>query len=64
MNIQDAHREISGYLNKIAQMFDRPYETKITILIRNPWLEDGDMLLTNDADDMILTGIKKLQKPK
>ena len=53
---------IADKLVDISAMFERPYETKITIVIRTPWLPDGGVLISDDDFDAALAEIKRLRE--
>ena len=41
------HDDLSADLNRIARRFKSPL---LTLIVRNPQLADGDVVLTNDPD--------------
>lgn len=54
--MSDADRKLEGLrrqaekaLNELAASFSRPGETKLTLIIRCPWLGDGDTVFTDDT---------------
>jgi hypothetical protein len=49
--------DISAHLDAIKQHFKAP---KLTLLIRNPALNDGDVLLTDDSLPAVLQAIEHL----
>lgn len=55
------HEQVSGKLEEIAALFTRPSETKITIIIRTPWLSDGGVVITNDSDEEAIAEFRRLQ---
>ena len=59
--LQRLHADISESLDEIAALFDPKHETKITLIVRTPWLEDGDVLMGNDDYDEAITAINRLR---
>jgi hypothetical protein len=52
--------DIAEHLEEIAALFtQRP---KITIVIRTGWLNDGDVVLTDDEADLAIEALRKLEK--
>jgi hypothetical protein len=50
---------IADHLEDICKLFaQRP---KITIVIRTPWLEDGDVILSDDDFDLAIAAINRLR---
>jgi hypothetical protein len=50
--------EVSRHLERIAGYFTSP---KITLIVRAPQLEDGDLILTDDNLDEAIAAILKLK---
>ena len=50
------HDEISDHLDAIKALFKNP---KLTIVVRNPDLRDGDVIVTNDDLDLVIQAIEK-----
>ena len=59
--LQRLHADISESLNDIAALFDPKQEPKITLIVRTPWLEDGDVLMGNDDYDEAIAAINRLR---
>jgi hypothetical protein len=57
--LERIHAEIGFHLDEIRQLFKDP---KITIIIRNPMLNDADVLLTDDDLEKVIGAIKYLQE--
>jgi hypothetical protein len=55
------HRSLCFDLDTIAQRFKRPEVLKLTLVIRNPEVADGDVVLTNDDYDSAIAAIQKAQ---
>ena len=53
------HPSISTYLNKIVALF-KP-GAKITLIVRNPDVPDGDVILGNDNLDDAIAAINNLK---
>ena len=54
------HHKLDAELKKIARLFRNP---KITLVIRNPDLADGDVVLTDDDPEAVIAAIRCLEKP-
>jgi hypothetical protein len=59
--LQRLHADISESLNEIAALFDPKHTPMITLIVRTPWLEDGDVLMGNDDYDEAITAINRLR---
>ena len=59
--LQRLHADISRSLNEIAALFDPKHTPKMTLIIRTPWLEDGDVLMGNDDYDESIAAINRLR---
>ena len=59
--LQRLHADISQSLNEIAALFDPKHTPKITLVVRTPWLEDGDVLTGNDDFDEAIAAINRLR---
>ena len=57
----EAQMKISRHLEAIERLFTAP---KVTLVIRNPELEDGDLIVTNDSFDDAIEAIKNLKDRK
>jgi hypothetical protein len=58
--------QIADHLAAVADLFDHAHrkQTRITIVIRTPWLEDGGVLVSDEEDlDAAVAEIQRL-KPK
>ena len=53
------HAEIANHAGEISDLFVRG--AKVTILVRNPDLEDADVLVTNDEIDSAIAALGKLK---
>jgi hypothetical protein len=56
------HADIGEHLDAIKSMF-KP-GAKITLIVRNPSLKDGDVLLTDDDTREAVAALKRLEKAK
>jgi hypothetical protein len=56
------HQAISDHLEAISDFFTQ--KPKITIVIRTPWLECGDVVLTDDDSELAIAAIKRLEQAK
>lgn len=45
---------------RLRQLWARPDDVKITILVRVPWLEDGDFLVTEDDAEAVQVALARL----
>lgn len=52
---------IADKLVEVSEMFERPNETRITIVIRTPWLADGGVLISDDDFDAVIAEINRLR---
>ena len=53
---------IADKLVEVSEMFERPNETRITIVIRTPWLPDGGVLISDEANyDDAIAEIQRLR---
>jgi hypothetical protein len=50
-------QDISHHLDAIRVYFTAP---KVTLLVRNPALDDGDFLLTEDDLDLVIRALQRL----
>lgn len=55
--ITNLYIELDGDLRRIARRFKNP---KITLIVRNPDLADGDVVLTDDDPQKAIEAIQKL----
>jgi hypothetical protein len=57
--LQQLHYDISEDLERIAKRFKgRP---KITLIVRNPELADGDVLISDDDFEQAIAAIRRLK---
>lgn len=57
--LKQLHSEICAHLEEIVLLFkSRP---KITLMIRNPELDDGDVLISDDDADLAIEAIRRLE---
>lgn len=54
--IVQLHRDLDADLKRIARRFKSP---RITLVIRNPQVADGDMVLTDDDPEAAIAAIRK-----
>jgi hypothetical protein len=50
------HEKIEPHLKAISKLFKNP---KITLLVRAPDAEDGDLILTADDPDCVIAALKR-----
>jgi hypothetical protein len=60
MKPTELHAEIANHCGEIADLF-KP-GVRITILVRNPNLEDADVLVTDDSIDSAIAALGKLKE--
>lgn len=53
------HADLSRDLDSICARFKNP---KVTLIVRAPDLEDGDVVIGNDDLDMAIAAIERLKK--
>jgi hypothetical protein len=58
-SLQDIQQEISGHLAMIARLFVDP---KITIVIRQPGNDEGDVVLTDDEFDEAIEALRRTRR--
>jgi hypothetical protein len=59
--LEQLRLRIADKLADISEMFERPTETRITIVIRTPWLPDGGVLISDDDFTLALAEIERLR---
>jgi len=59
--LEDLHYDISSHLDEIRGYFKKPDQVKVTILVRNPWLKDGDVYITNDSTEEVIKALQQLE---
>jgi hypothetical protein len=59
VKLTEVHAEVPNHAGEIAELF-RP-GAKVTILVRNPGLDDGDMVITDDAIDSAIAALQNLK---
>lgn len=52
--------DIAEHLEAICALFD--FRPKVTIIIRTPWLDDGDVVLSDDSYDLAVNALRRLEK--
>jgi hypothetical protein len=57
--LQRLHQDLSFDLDRIARRFRNP---KITLIVRAPDLEDGDVVIGNDDLDAAIAAIQRLKE--
>lgn len=55
-----AHSEVADHCGEVAKLF-KP-GAKVTILIRNPHIEDGDMVVSDDSMDLAISALARLKE--
>lgn len=58
MNVVEMHREIANHASKIRHLF-KP-GAKVSIVVRNPSLPDGDVLVSDDQIDDVKRALDRL----
>ncbi len=56
--IQQLREDLSEDLNRIARRFKK--NPKLTLVVRNPDLADGDVVLSNDDPELAIAAIRGL----
>ena len=57
--LTNLHAEIANHAGEIASFFK--HGAKVTILVRNPSVEDADVLVTDDVIDSAIAALEKLK---
>jgi len=57
-DLSDVQAEVAYHLDRIGRLFKAP---KLTIVIRSPQLEDGDIILTDDDLPQVVAAIERLR---
>jgi hypothetical protein len=60
MKLPEVHAEIAEHCGEISDLF-KP-GCKVTILVRNPSLKDGDVLVSDDAIDAVVAALQRLKE--
>ena len=60
--LEKLRQRIANKLVEVSDMFERPKETRITIVIRTPWLPDGGVLISDDDFDSAIAEIQRLRE--
>lgn len=60
MDLTNLHAEIANHCGEISDLFK--HGAKVTVLVRNPGLEDGDVLVTDDQIDFVIIALGKLKE--
>jgi hypothetical protein len=58
--IKNLHAEVANHCGEIADLF-KP-GVKVTVLVRNPAVDDGDVLVTDDLIDLAIIALGKLKE--
>lgn len=61
MDLTELHAIIANHAGEIADLFKRSHGIKVTILARNPTLEDGDVVVSNDSIEAAISALRKLE---
>jgi hypothetical protein len=56
--LREVQVEIGLHLEQISRLFKNP---KITLVVRSPQLNDGDVILTDDNLESVVAAIRNLQ---
>lgn len=62
MKLEDVYDEIAQALAELARLF-KPH-AKLTFVMRNPELEDGDMFVSDDDPQKVIESIQKTALPE
>lgn len=57
--VRQLHDDLSSDLAQIARRFKAP---RITLIVRNPQLADGDVVIGNDDLDEAIAAIRRMQE--
>lgn len=60
MTLSEVHAEVAEHCSQVAKYF-KP-GAKVTILIRNPHLADGDMVVSDDSMDSAIGALARLKE--
>jgi hypothetical protein len=60
MKLAEVHAEVANHCGDIAELF-KP-GAKVSVLIRNPRLNDGDMIVTDDDMDLVIAAVQRLKE--
>ncbi len=60
MTVGAAHAEVSEHCAQVAKLFK--LGARVTILIRNPSLADGDMVVSDDDLDLVIAAVARLKE--
>lgn len=58
-NLKGLHAEIANHAGDIADLFKSG--AHVTILVRNPVVNDGDVLVTDDQIDLAIAALQNLK---
>lgn len=53
--------ELTPHLEEIRALFLRRRDVKLTLVIRCPWMGDGDIVLTDDEPSAAIAAIQHLE---
>jgi hypothetical protein len=59
VKVNQVHAEVAEHCSQIAHLF-KP-GARVTVLIRNPGLGDGDMVVTDDSLDAAIAALENLK---
>jgi len=60
MRLGEVHAEVAEHCAQVARLF-KP-GARVTILIRNPSLADGDMVVSDDQMDLVTAALLRLKQ--
>jgi hypothetical protein len=55
-NIRELFVSLQGDLDRVCRKFEHP---KVTLVVRAPELEDGDVVISNDDPDAVIVAITR-----
>lgn len=58
MNLQDTHEEVADALARLSRLFQP--QCKLSFVMRNPHVEDGDMFVSDDDPEKVIEAIRKV----
>ena len=62
MTVGQVHAEVAEHCSQIARLFKAG--ARVTVLIRNPNLADGDMVVSDDETDLAVMALQRLKEKK
>lgn len=60
MDLRQVHAEVAEHAGQVADLF-KP-GARVTILIRNPQLEDGDIVVSDDSMESVIAAVQRLKE--